>query len=154
MRRLTTVLLVLTACTTPPPESPAALDAGTLTLQLAQQFQVSAAAWNEGDLDGFMADYAPDSTTTYVGGSGQLIRGVDQIRERYAPAFAPGATRDSLRFEAFLIRPLSSTVILVSARYVLYRRRTTTASGPFTLIMEQRPDGWKIIHDHSSSDQD
>jgi ketosteroid isomerase-like protein len=40
----------------------------------------------------------------------------------------------------------------VTARYVLYRNGETIASGPFTLVMERRPDGWKILHDHTSPD--
>jgi ketosteroid isomerase-like protein len=41
---------------------------------------------------------------------------------------------------------------LIAARYVLYRGGQTTSSGPFTLVMERRTDGWKILHDHMSSD--
>lgn len=37
-----------------------------------------------------------------------------------------------------------------------YRARSgigfITASGPFTLVMEHRSEGWRILHDHSSSD--
>ena len=36
--------------------------------------------------------------------------------------------------------------------HFLFRTGKTTASGPFTLAMEQRTDGWKILHDHSASD--
>jgi ketosteroid isomerase-like protein len=35
---------------------------------------------------------------------------------------------------------------------VLFRGDSTTSSGPFSLVMERRPDGWKILHDHTSSD--
>jgi hypothetical protein len=41
---------------------------------------------------------------------------------------------------------------VVTARFVLFRAAATTASGPFTLVLERRADGWKILHDHSSSD--
>ncbi len=151
MRRMLLGCLLIAACAEVPPEQPAALDAATLIVQLARQFQQSAAAWNRGDLDAFMADYIPDSTTTFVGSSG-LIRGFDGIRARYAPAFEPGADRDSLRFEDFHVRSIAPSLVLVTARYILYRDQETTSSGSFTLVMEQRPDGWKITHDHSSSD--
>jgi ketosteroid isomerase-like protein len=49
-------------------------------------------------------------------------------------------------------RPLSPTLALVTARYILKREGAISASGPFTLVMERRPDGWRILHDHSSSD--
>jgi uncharacterized protein (TIGR02246 family) len=143
--------LLITACTEAPPAETAEPDPAVLTIQLARQFQQSAAAWNRGDLDAFMADYIPDSTTTYVGSNG-LIHGFDGIRARYAPAFEPGAERDSLRFEDFHVRAIAPSILLVTARYILYRDQETTNSGSFTLVMEQRLDGWKITHDHSSSD--
>jgi uncharacterized protein (TIGR02246 family) len=127
------------------------IDPGRLGGSLQQQFFRAAQAWNRGDLDAFMADYAPDSQPTYMAG-GHLVRGFDQIRSRYAPSFAPGARRDSLRIEEFNVRPIADRFALVTARYVLYANGRTTASGPFTVLLEQRPEGWKILHDHSSSD--
>jgi ketosteroid isomerase-like protein len=49
-----------------------------------------------------------------------------------------------------------SLTAFVSGGHVQYgfdriRDGRTTASGPFTLVMERRPDGWKILHDHTSS---
>ena len=74
------------------------------------------------------------------------------IRDNYAPRFAPGARRDSLHFEEIEARPLSPSLALVTARFILQRGDSVTASGPFTLVMERRAQGWKILHDHSSSD--
>ena len=118
---------------------------------IVAQFSRSADAWTRGDLDGFMADYARDSMTGFVT-DGRVQHGFDRIRAGYAPRFAPGAKRDSLRFENFEVRPLAPKVALVTARYVLFRGDSTTSSGPFSLVMERRPDGWKILHDHTSSD--
>jgi ketosteroid isomerase-like protein len=50
------------------------------------------------------------------------------------------------------VRPLSRTLALVTARFILQRRSAGNASGPFTLVMERRGTEWKILHDHSSSD--
>jgi uncharacterized protein (TIGR02246 family) len=147
----TGLLLALVGCAPPAPSRPVLPDRVGLTSTITAQFTRSAAAWNRGDLDGFVGDYAPDSLTGFVSG-GHVQRGYQWIREHYAPRFAPGAVRDSLRFEEFDVRPLAPGVTLVTARYILYRDGRTTASGPFTLVMEQRPDGWKILHDHTSSD--
>ena len=127
------------------------IDPGRLSGSLQQQFFRSAQAWNRGDLDAFLSDYAPDSAPTFVAG-GHVQRGFAFIRSRYAPSFAPGAARDSLRFEEFSVRPISEGFALVTARYVLYSNARTASSGPFTLLMQQRPEGWKILHDHTSSD--
>jgi uncharacterized protein (TIGR02246 family) len=126
-------------------------DRVALTQQMAAQLQRAANDWNRGDLNSFLSDYAPESTTTFVDGH-RARHGFDFIRDNYAPRFAPGARRDSLRFEAVEARRLSPTLALVTARYILQRGGATTSSGPFTLIMERRSEGWRILHDHTSSD--
>jgi ketosteroid isomerase-like protein len=148
LRALPAVLLL--ACR-PGAAGPAGGDARALTSELASQLTRSAADWNGGDLDRFMSDYARDSTTSFVEG-GHVRHGWDFIRSRYAPRFAPGAERDSLRFEEIAARPLGRSHALLTARFVLFRNGETTASGPFTLVMERRAEGWKILHDHTSSD--
>lgn len=146
------LLLIHTGgCAPAAPATPARPDRAELTGAIRAQFARSADAWNRGDLDAFVSDYAPDSVTGFVSG-GHVQRGYSWIREHYLPRFAAGASRDSLRFEEFDVRPLASTVALVTARYVLFRAGLTTSSGPFTLVMERRQDGWKILHDHTSSD--
>lgn len=144
-------LLMLTACAAPPARPAPLPEPAALTDSMVARFTRSADAWNRGDLDAFVSDYAPDSLTGFVSG-GRVNHGYDWIRRNYAPVFAPGAPRDSLRFEDFQVRPLAPAVALVTARFVLYRDGRPTRSGPFTLVMERHPDGWKILHDHTSSD--
>lgn len=111
----------------------------------------SAEAWNNGDLDGFLIWYERDPGTTYIGGSG-LLHGWDAIRDRYAPLFEPGASKDSLRFEDLETRPLGPALGLATARYVLFDGDSITATGMFTLVLAENPAGWRIVHDHSSAD--
>jgi uncharacterized protein (TIGR02246 family) len=136
-------------------QAPVAADASAdnreLTRQIVSQLDRAARDWNRGDLDAFVSDYARESTTTFVDGR-RARHGYDFIRNNYAPRFAPGARRDSLRFEEVEVRRLSPTLVLVTARYILQRGGAVSASGPFTLVMERRAEGWKILHDHSSSD--
>jgi uncharacterized protein (TIGR02246 family) len=117
----------------------------------AEMLDRSAAAWNAGDLDRFVSDYADDTATTFVA-EGRPQYGYDWIRSHYAPVFQPGASRDSLRFENVAARSLGRDHRLVTARFVLHRGDSVTASGPFTLILRRDGDTWKIIHDHTSSD--
>ena len=154
MRLIAPTMVVLAAAchsAASTPENAPAPAREELLRAMTQQLERSAADWNRGDLDAFVADYARDTATTFVD-HGRAQHGFKFIRSRYAPRFAPGAQRDSLRFEAVEARPLGARYALVTARYILYRGGRTTASGPFTLVLENRPDGWKIIHDHSSGD--
>jgi uncharacterized protein (TIGR02246 family) len=146
--------LELVACRTRghgPAASAGQVDRRALTDTVVAQLNRAANDWNRGDLNGFLSDYAPESTTTFVDGR-RARHGIDFIRQNYTPWFTPGAHRDSLRFEQVEARPLSPTLALVTARFLLERGGKTTRSGPFTLVMERRAQGWKIIHDHSSSD--
>src|SRR3954447_1821600 len=126
-------------------------NSASATAEISRQLDRAAADWSRGDLDSFVSDYAPESTTTFVDGR-RARHGFDFIRQNYAPRFAPGARRDSLHFEEIEVRTLAPALALVTARFVLMRDTTVTASGPFTLVMEQRSVGWRILHDHSSSD--
>jgi len=116
-----------------------------------RMLEESAGAWNRGELAGFMDDYVESANTTYIGSTG-LLSGYESIRARYAPLFEPGATRDSLRFEDVRVRRLAAIDAIATARWILYRGDTVTSSGPFTLVLRHTSGGWKIIHDHSSSD--
>ena len=132
-------------------KSASSVDNAGVSQELTAQLTRAAADWNRGDLDGFVSDYAPESTTTFVD-RGHSRHGFDFIRERYRPRFEPGAQRDSLHFEELEVRPLRTGLALVTGRYVLQRAGQITSSGPFTLVMESRPQGWRILHDHTSSD--
>lgn len=113
----------------------------------------SAEAWNRGDLDAFLDDYLASPEPTFAGGAG-VIRGVDQIRERYLRGYwSTGRPRDALRFEAVEVQALGSQHALAHGRYVLTDPATAAvrATGYFSLVLRRTPDGWKILHDHSSA---
>lgn len=133
-----------------PPRGDPGQEAADFHEQVAEILSESARAWNAGDLDGFMRWYRADGPTTYIGSTG-LIHGRDAIRGRYAPLFGSGASRDSLRFENLETRPIGPGLGLATANYVLYRGESTTAYGIFTLVVQEMPDGWRIVHDHSSA---
>ena len=128
-------------------------DEGDSNVQAAAERMLleSAGAWNRGELDGFMDYYLESENTTYIG-EGGLLTGYDSIRARYAPSFKPGTARDSLRFEEVRTRRLAAVEAIVTARWILHQGDSVTGSGPFTLVLRHTSGGWKIIHDHSSSD--
>lgn len=112
----------------------------------------SASDWNRGDLDGFMSDYARDSTVSYVTG-GHVQYGWQPLYDHYkATYFAPGTSRDSLSFVEIRVRPLTMDLAFATARFELHRGDSLVASGPFTLILQKRGDRWLILHDHTSAD--
>jgi uncharacterized protein (TIGR02246 family) len=112
----------------------------------------SAQAWTRGDLEGYLDDYAPDAT--FVGSSG-LIRGLDRIRQAYVTGYrSTGTPEHGLRFRLLDVRTVGDGTALAVGRYILYDRATDApmATGLFSLTLHRTPDGWKIVHDHSSAD--
>ena len=119
--------------------------------QIQEILDGQAAAWNAGDLDGFMLSYERSPETSYIGAAGR-IEGYDGIRERYAPLFEPAAERDSLRFTDLETRELDPRFGIATARYVLYRDGDTTSTGLFTLVLLRVEGNWIIVHDQSAAD--
>ena len=106
-----------------------------------------AAAWNRGDLPGFMSDYAPDASFVTPR---QVLHGRAEIQCRYAPRFAPGGVRDSLSFQDLEVDALAPDALNAIAYYVLQRGDSIVARGPTSLVMRKVGGRWYIAHDHSS----
>jgi hypothetical protein len=49
-------------------------------------------------------------------------------------------------------RTLENDHLLATARWILYRRDSVTASGPFTLVLRRDGDRSRIVHDRFSTD--
>lgn len=115
--------------------------------------EASAAAWNRGDLTGFLADYADDAS--FVTASG-LAHGRDRLRAIYERGYWRDGQgpRDALRFEDFDIRTTGPRTAVAFGRFILYDRQSgeSTDTGSFSLTLRLGADGWKIVHDHSSAD--
>ena len=117
-------------------------EAGTIAAAMA----ASAAGWNAGDLDRFMAVYADDAL--YVTARG-VVRGKSAIAARYAPSFtAGGNSRGTLSFAMLAERPIDATHRVLIARWTL--TGTTTQSGYTTLVFARQGGQWRIVTDHSS----
>ena len=121
--------------------------------ELEAMLRRSAVAWNRGDLDGFMSDYLPSDSTTYIGGRG-LVRGPAAIRASYARLFTGEIQRDSLSFVILDVDPVAPDAANLIAQYILTRhadgRDSVTARGPTSLVVRRVDGRWRIVHDHSS----
>jgi len=110
----------------------------------------SAAGWNAGDVDRFMAVYSPGEETSFVTKEG-LLRGKAAMTERYRTRydFDNAAKRGVLTFVTLDFRLLGPAHALYIARYTLTYADGKTQSGPTSLVFAREAGGWKIISDHS-----
>ena len=67
------------------------------------------AAWNRGDIDGFMSGYRRSDDTTFVSGD-TVTRGWQTVRDRYAKKYDSRAKMGTLTFSGLTITPLSPDV--------------------------------------------
>lgn len=133
--------LVLVACRF------SAGDRDTIEGLLADQ----AAAWNRGDLDGFLRAYEPSEDLIFTSG-GAVRRGFAATRERYQARY--GASAESmgrLAFEILGVRSLGRNGAVVLGRWRL-TETPSAGAGVFTLAFARTHAGWRIVHDHTSAD--
>ena len=112
--------------------------------------EAQAAAWNRGDVDGYMEGYAKEEATTFVSGDA-LTRGWQTVRDRYAARYDTREKMGTLAFSELELRPLSEFYIMATGRWRL-TRAADTPHGRFTLIFRRTNAGWRIVHDHTSSE--
>ena len=108
------------------------------------------AAWNRGDLEGYMAGYWRSPELEFYGGD-TITRGWDQTLARYRQRYQTGGHEmGHLEFSELHVHANSSNVAWVSGRWHLKMKDGSERKGLFTVILHKMPEGWKIIHDHSS----
>jgi uncharacterized protein (TIGR02246 family) len=130
-----------------------AQDSAGVAREIVSLLRASARDWNRDDLDAFMSTYA-DDVLTFVGGE-TVVRSKAAIRGNYERSYFGGATEPpDLDFSDIEVRPLGDTHALAFGRWTLYtpgfEEQPVTGSGWFSLVLERRGDGWRIVHDHSS----
>jgi uncharacterized protein (TIGR02246 family) len=107
------------------------------------------AAWNRGDVDAFLKGYWHSPQLTFSGSSG-ISRGWDGVLARYKKTYPDRAAMGHLDFSELEFRFLGPDAALVLGHWHL-KREKADIGGVFSLVWQRFPEGWKIIHDHTSA---
>ena len=108
-------------------------------------------AWNRHDLDGFMAGYWNSPELTFFSGVKEN-HGWQATIDRYRATYAsPGHEMGRLEFSGLRIEMLGAEAALVRGAWLLTMSDGKTPHGIFTLVFRKFPEGWKIVHDHTSA---
>jgi len=144
--RFFSLLLVVIALL---PVSSAAQDAAVAIRKILDDQQ---AAWNRHDLDQFMAGYWNSAALTFFSGAHETSgwqAALDRYKNNYQSA---GREMGKLEFANLRVEVLSPETAFVRGEFHLTMSDGKTPHGLFTLIFRKLPDGWKIVHDHSSGE--
>ena len=107
------------------------------------------AAWNRGDVDGFMRGYWNSDDLIFVSGD-NVTRGWRPTLERYKKSYDTRAKMGTLTFSGLEITVLSNYAAVVLGSWSL-ARDNDNPHGKFTLTFRRIPRvGWRIVIDHTS----
>jgi ketosteroid isomerase-like protein len=108
-------------------------------------------AWNKHDLEGFMAGYWNSPQLTFFSGP-EEHDGWQATLDRYLATYAsPGREMGKLDFSNLRVEVLCQQVGFARGSWKLTMSNGKTPHGLFTLVLRKFPDGWKIVHDHTSA---
>jgi beta-aspartyl-peptidase (threonine type) len=131
--------------------APTFLSAQTDEEQITKVLTDQVAAWNAGNIETYMEGYWKSDSTVFNSG-GSLTKGWNEVLTRYKKTYGTKEKMGRLEFGELKIRMLSSGAAVAMGMWKLHRAQDEPW-GRFTLIVERKPEGWKITHDHTSSAQ-
>jgi ketosteroid isomerase-like protein len=109
------------------------------------------AAWNRADIAAFMKGYWSSPELTFAGSSG-VTRGWQPVLERYRERYRDAQAMGHLDFSDLEVHMLGKDAAFVLGRWHL-KREKDEPGGVFTLVFQRFPEGWRIVHDHTSADE-
>jgi ketosteroid isomerase-like protein len=106
------------------------------------------AAWNHGDLTGFMQGYWKSDSLMFIGKSG-ITYGWQKTLDNYKKGYPDTTAMGKLNFEYIEIKRLSVNYFFIVGKWHL-TRTIGNLDGAFTLLMRKIKGNWVIVKDHSS----
>lgn len=107
-----------------------------------------AAAWNSGNIEGFMQGYWNSPELKFVSGD-NVTKGWQPTLDRYKKSYDSRAKMGVLTFSDLDITILSKNSAVVLGNWALQREKDNP-KGKFTLIFRKFKNDWRIVHDHTS----
>lgn len=107
------------------------------------------AAWNRGDIPGFMDGYWKSDEVVFIG-SGGIVRGWKSVLQRYKAAFPTERAMGQLAFTSVDVTLTCPDDAYVIGEYRL-QRANDALTGVFTLQVHKFLAGWRITVDHTTA---
>lgn len=121
------------------------------SLAVTQVLVAQMKAWNDHDLDAFMTGYWNSPDLTFFSGANER-HGWQETMERYKATYqSPGHEMGKLEFSNLRVEALGPDAAFARGEFHLTMSDGKTPHGIFTLVLRKFPNGWKIVHDHTSA---
>jgi len=106
-------------------------------------------SWNAGNIEAFMQGYLKSDSLRFASG-GNVTYGWQTTLDRYLKGYSDKSIMGQLIFSEIDIKLISNTSALAFGKWEL-ERDGDHPWGFFTLIFQKTSEGWRIVHDHTSS---
>lgn len=146
-----TTICLAAACTSYPaaPDVPAAVMSVDQFARIQTVLDDQEAAWNSGDVDGYMQSYWQSPDLRFASG-GTVVRGWQPTKDRYLARYSNRALMGTLSTTGLEINLIGNDDAVAHGGWAL-EREGDHPSGLFTLIMHQFDGEWLIISDTTTS---
>jgi uncharacterized protein (TIGR02246 family) len=116
--------------------------------RIRQVLADQAAAWNRGDIPGYMQAYWHSDELSFSSG-GKTTHGYAAAEAAYVHRYPTPERMGRLTFSELQVRMLCPEAALVLGRWQL-DREPDPVGGNFSLVLRVIDGEWRIIHDHTS----
>lgn len=106
------------------------------------------AAWNQGNLDGYMLGYWESDSLMFIGKNGPVY-GYEATLARYKKAYPDKAAMGQLTSTIRSMDQISRDAVFVVGSWQLLRD-AGNLNGSWTLLFKKHKGKWVIVADHSS----
>ena len=143
------ILASLAGCVT---SKPLLADATAARRAIVQVLTTQTAAWNRGDIPGFMAGYWKSDSLVFIGRKGPTY-GWQPTLANYQKSYPDAAAMGQLDFSGLRVTLLAPGAAQVVGRWHLARPSAGDLQGYFLLVLRQVDGKWVVVADHTNSSQ-
>ena len=136
------------ACSRPDDTPDKTSDAAAAAIR--QVLTTQTAAWNRGDIPGFMQGYWHSDSLVFIGRKGPSY-GWQQTLVNYQKSYPDAATMGQLDFSGLRITMLAPDAAQVVGHWHLARPKAGDVQGYFLLVLRQVEGKWVVVADHTNS---
>ena len=143
--------LIMSGCATAAgPSGATAGDEQKAATAIRQVLTTQTAAWNRGDIPGFMQGYWKSDSLVFIGRRGPTY-GWQQTLANYQKNYPDAAAMGQLDFSGLRISVLGPQAAQVIGRWHLARPAAGDVQGHFLLVMRRIDGEWRVAADHTNS---